>query len=143
MNVTVAIALLTALAGPLGLSSAKAQDATRGAALYRSLPGQPGVGSCTSCHGEPVNNRNSVLRGAAGPELISKTIAAVSAMGYLRQAHGQGINVPGGELQNWANLLFLCWVGGAAAVLHGREVFGHGGQQAIASWLTNQFPMAM
>ena len=90
MNVTTAIAVLSALAGPLGLSSAKAQDATRGAALYRNLPGQPGVGSCVSCHGEPVNNRNSVLRGAAGPELISKTIAAVSAMGYLRQYLTEG-----------------------------------------------------
>ena len=90
MKVTMAIAVLAALAGPLGISSAKAQDATRGVALYRSLPGQPGVGSCISCHGEPVNNRNSVLRGAAGPELISKTIAAVSAMGYLRQYLAEG-----------------------------------------------------
>lgn len=65
--------------------TASAQDAVRGAALYRELPGQPAVGSCISCHGEPVNNRNSVLRGAAGADLISKTIAAVARMGFLRQ----------------------------------------------------------
>ena len=64
---------------------AMAQDALRGAALYSELPGQPGVGSCISCHGEPVNNRNSVLRGAAGADLISKTITAVARMGFLRQ----------------------------------------------------------
>ena len=64
---------------------AMAQDALRGAALYSELPGQPAVGSCISCHGDPVNNRNSVLRGAAGADLISKTIAAVARMGFLRQ----------------------------------------------------------
>jgi cytochrome c553 len=64
---------------------AMAQDAVRGAALYRTLPGNPGVGACFSCHGEPVNNRNSVLRGANGAALIARTIGAVSAMGYLRQ----------------------------------------------------------
>jgi cytochrome c553 len=74
-------ALLLALAP----SFAPAQDAARGDALYRALPGNPGVGSCISCHGEPVNNRNSVLRGATGAALISRTIAAVGAMGYLRQ----------------------------------------------------------
>jgi cytochrome c553 len=67
-----------------------AQDAVRGEALYRALPGQPGVASCISCHGEAVNNRNSVLRGAAGPALISKTVSAVGAMGYLRQYLGDG-----------------------------------------------------
>jgi cytochrome c553 len=65
--------------------SASAQDAARGDALYRALPGNPGVGSCISCHGEPVNNRNSVLRGGVGAALISRTTAAVGAMGYLRQ----------------------------------------------------------
>jgi mono/diheme cytochrome c family protein len=69
----------------LGAAAACAQDAGRGAQLYRQLPGSPGVGSCISCHGEPLNNRNSVLRGAAGGAIISRTIAAVSAMGYLRQ----------------------------------------------------------
>jgi cytochrome c553 len=64
---------------------ADAQDAARGEALYRALPGNPGVGSCISCHGEPINNRNSVLRGGVGAALISRTIAAVGAMGYLRQ----------------------------------------------------------
>jgi cytochrome c553 len=64
---------------------AQAQDAARGDALYRALPGNPGVGSCISCHGEPVNNRNSVLRGGVGAALISRTITAVGAMGYLRQ----------------------------------------------------------
>jgi hypothetical protein len=43
------------------------------------------VGSCFSCHGEPLNNRNNVLRGASGGAIISRTIAAVGAMGYLRQ----------------------------------------------------------
>jgi cytochrome c553 len=65
--------------------SAVAQDAARGEALYRALPGNPGVGSCFSCHGEPLNNRNSVLRGGVGGPLISRTISAVGAMGYLRQ----------------------------------------------------------
>lgn len=78
-----AAALLAAVA--LAPCTAGAQDAVRGAALYRELPGQPAVGSCISCHGEPVNNRNSVLRGAAGSDLISKTIAAVARMGFLRQ----------------------------------------------------------
>jgi len=75
------------MAGLLVCSAAgvAAQDAARGAQLYRTLPGTPGVGSCLSCHGEPLNNRNSVLRGAAGGPLISRTIAAVSTMGYLRQ----------------------------------------------------------
>jgi cytochrome c553 len=68
-----------------GANTAWAQDATRGAALYRTLPGAPAVGSCFSCHGEPLNNRNSVLRGAVGGGLISRTINAVGAMGYLRQ----------------------------------------------------------
>ena len=69
----------------LGVATAHAQDAVRGSALYRALPGNPGVGSCISCHGEPINNRNSVLRGAGGGATISRTIAAVGAMGYLRQ----------------------------------------------------------
>jgi cytochrome c553 len=69
----------------LGLAGTQAQDAARGNTLYRALPGDPGVGSCISCHGEPVNNRNSVLRGAGGGAVISRTIAAVGAMGYLRQ----------------------------------------------------------
>lgn len=77
---TVILTVATLLSGV-----ASAQDAVRGAALYRELPGQPAAGSCISCHGEPVNNRNSVLRGAAGPDLISKTIAAVAGMGFLRQ----------------------------------------------------------
>jgi cytochrome c553 len=65
--------------------AASAQDAARGATLYAALPGNPGVGSCVSCHGDPLNNRNSVLRGAAGAALIGRTINAVGAMGYLRQ----------------------------------------------------------
>src|SRR5262245_15803324 len=76
----VAMALLVVAA--LG---ARAQDATRGAALYRDLPGTPGVGSCISCHGEPVNDRNGVLRGASGAAFIARTIAGVGAMGFLRQ----------------------------------------------------------
>lgn len=81
-TVALAVAMLAApdLAG--------AQDARRGAALYQVLPGEPVVGSCMSCHGEPINNRNSILRGAVGPDLISRTIAAVSRMGYLRQYLG-------------------------------------------------------
>ena len=73
-------AAIVAIAG-----TAQAQDAVRGTALYRTLPGEPGVGSCFSCHGEPVNNRNSVLRGAGGASVIARTIGAVGAMGYLRQ----------------------------------------------------------
>ncbi len=74
-------ALLLALAS----AGIHAQDAARGSALYRALPGSPPVGSCISCHGEPVNNRNSVLRGTGGAAVISRTITAVGAMGYLRQ----------------------------------------------------------
>jgi mono/diheme cytochrome c family protein len=79
---------LAAVAMTSASTAALAQDATRGAALYRALPGSPGVGSCFSCHGEPLNNRNNVLRGATGGALISRTIAAVGAMGYLRQYLG-------------------------------------------------------
>jgi mono/diheme cytochrome c family protein len=64
---------------------ADAQDAARGEALYRALPSNPGGGQCISCHGEPINNRNSVLRGGVGAALISRTMAAVGAMSYLRQ----------------------------------------------------------
>ena len=74
-----------ASAAACALAPASAQDAARGAALFRTLPGAPAVGSCFSCHGEPINNRNSVLRGATGGPLISRTINAVGAMGYLRQ----------------------------------------------------------
>lgn len=66
-------------------ASVVAQDALRGAQLYLALPGNPGVGSCVSCHGDPLNNRNSVLRGGVGGALISRTINAVGVMGYLRQ----------------------------------------------------------
>jgi cytochrome c553 len=68
-----------------GITTAEAQDASRGGALYRTLPSSPAAGSCISCHGEPVNNRNSVLRGAAVGAVIARTITAVGAMGYLRQ----------------------------------------------------------
>jgi len=105
MAVAAAMAALCAAA-----PTAHAQDAQRGAALYRALPGSPGVGSCLSCHGEPINNRNSVLRGAAGGPLISRTIAAVGAMGFLRQFLGEpdladiaaylATVVPGGPLEN-------------------------------------------
>ncbi len=78
-------AVLAACLLIFGTAGVAARDAVRGAQLYGALPGSPGVGSCISCHGEPLNNRNSVLRGAAGGALISRTIAAVSAMGYLRQ----------------------------------------------------------
>lgn len=71
-----------------GITAAQAQDAGRGNALYRTLPGSPAAGSCISCHGEPANNRNSVLRGAAGGAVIARTITAVGAMGYLRQYLG-------------------------------------------------------
>lgn len=77
------------LAVTAAAAGASAQDAARGAVLYRTLPGAPTVGSCFSCHGEPINNRNSVLRGAVGGPLISRTIAAVGAMGYLRQYLGE------------------------------------------------------
>lgn len=78
-------AFTTALGLGLLCTAAQAQDAARGAQLYRELPGNPGVGSCLSCHGDPANNRNSVLRGAVGGGWIARTITAVGAMGYLRQ----------------------------------------------------------
>ncbi len=71
-----------------GVTAAQAQDAGRGNALYRTLPGSPAAGSCISCHGEPVNNRNGVLRGAAGGPVIARTISAVGAMGYLHRYLG-------------------------------------------------------
>lgn len=80
---------LTAVAAACFGPAALAQDATRGAALYRTLPGNSGLGSCIGCHGEPINNRNSVLRGAVGGPLIARTINAVGAMGYLRQQLGE------------------------------------------------------
>ncbi len=76
-------AALLALAATPALTLA--QDATRGEALYRALPGNTGLGSCINCHGEAVNNRNSVLRGGQGAGWISRTITAVGVMGYLRQ----------------------------------------------------------
>lgn len=98
----------------LGAGTAAAQDAARGAALYRALPGTATLGSCITCHGEPVNNRNSVLRGAAGAGLIGRTIGAVSAMGYLRQqlteadladiAAYLGTVVPPGAAEQWPDL---------------------------------------
>ena len=101
---------LLVVAACLAAPPAQAQDAARGEQLYRALPGTPGVGSCISCHGDPINNRNSVLRGAAGAALISRTIAAVGAMGFLRQHLGDadladiaaylGTVVPGGALES-------------------------------------------
>ncbi|MFN9010503.1 MAG: choice-of-anchor D domain-containing protein [Pseudomonadota bacterium] len=76
--------LAVAVAAAHGLATAAA-DAQRGAALYAALPGGSALGSCASCHGDPLNNRNSVLRGAVGGEWIARTIVAVGAMGYLRQ----------------------------------------------------------
>jgi mono/diheme cytochrome c family protein len=76
-----ALLAIAATHGPAG-----AADAQRGAALYAALPGNAMLGSCASCHGDPLNNRNSVLRGAVGGEWIARTIVAVGAMGYLRQA---------------------------------------------------------
>lgn len=81
MKPTHAITLLLAAFA----AAAQAQDATRGEALYRALPGSTGLGSCISCHGEAVNNRNSVLRGGQSGGWISRTITAVGVMGYLRQ----------------------------------------------------------
>lgn len=76
---------LAGLVAGLAAAGVQAQDAARGEQLYRALPGNPGVGSCISCHGDPANNRNSVLRGAAGGGWISRTVGAVGVMGYLRQ----------------------------------------------------------
>lgn len=69
---------------------AQAQSAARGQSLYGALPGVPGLGSCVACHGDPALNLNGVLRGGAGAGLISRTIMAVGAMGYLRQFLGEG-----------------------------------------------------
>jgi cytochrome c553 len=64
---------------------ALSQSAPRGEQLYRALPGSTALGSCISCHGDPANNRNSVLRGGSGGPWIARTINAVGVMGYLRQ----------------------------------------------------------
>lgn len=79
--------LVAVLLGGVTLGSstpAQAQDAARGRVLYGTLPGSSGLGSCMSCHGEASENRSSVLRGAAGGEVIARVMNAVGAMGYLR-----------------------------------------------------------
>jgi cytochrome c553 len=64
-------------------TSAAAQDARRGAALYMQLPG--GGASCVSCHGpEPQGNRNSLLKAADNPQALTKALSTVGVMSFLR-----------------------------------------------------------
>jgi cytochrome c553 len=84
---------LAAWVATLGLTtSAHAQDARRGAELYMQLPG--GVASCVSCHGpEPQNNRNSLLKAANNPQALTKALATVGVMSYIRASlDDAGIN---------------------------------------------------
>lgn len=78
------LSCLAACSAALGLAaSAQAQDARRGAELYMQLPG--GVASCVSCHGpEPQSNRNSLLKAANNPQALTKALATVGVMSYIR-----------------------------------------------------------
>jgi cytochrome c553 len=80
------------LAALLLLGTAHAQDARRGAELYMQLPG--GVASCVSCHGpEPQGNRNSLLKAANNPQALTKALATVGVMSYIRASlDDAGIN---------------------------------------------------
>jgi mono/diheme cytochrome c family protein len=74
---------LFGLVALLLLGTAHAQDARRGAELYMQLPG--GVASCVSCHGpEPQGNRNSLLKAANNPQALTKALATVGVMSYIR-----------------------------------------------------------
>jgi cytochrome c553 len=83
---------LFGLAALLLLGTAHAQDARRGAELYMQLPG--GVASCVSCHGpEPQGNRNSLLKAANNPQALTKALATVGVMSYIRASlDDAGIN---------------------------------------------------
>ncbi|MFM2449150.1 MAG: hypothetical protein RIS44_1600 [Pseudomonadota bacterium] len=83
---------LLGLVAPLLVSTAHAQDARRGAELYMQLPG--GVASCVSCHGpEPQGNRNSLLKAANNPQALTKALATVGVMSYIRASlDDAGIN---------------------------------------------------
>jgi cytochrome c553 len=72
--------------------SVQAQDARRGAELYMQLPS--GVASCVSCHGpEPQGNRNSLLKAANNPQALTKALATVGVMSYIRASlDDAGIN---------------------------------------------------
>jgi cytochrome c553 len=74
----------------LGASSAAcAQDAARGAGLYMRL--SDGVASCVSCHGpEPQGSRNNLLRAAGNPQALTKALATVGVMSYLRASLADG-----------------------------------------------------
>ena len=84
------LAACSAALGPA--ASAQAQDARRGAELYMQLPG--GVASCVSCHGpEPQGNRNSLLKAANDPQALTKALATVGVMSYIRASlDDAGIN---------------------------------------------------
>ena len=83
---------LFGLVALLLVGTAHAQDARRGAELYMQLPG--GVASCVSCHGpEPQNNRNSLLKAANNPQALTKALATVGVMSYIRASlDDAGIN---------------------------------------------------
>lgn len=62
-----------------------AGDAERGATLYLQAP--LGLASCVSCHGpDPAASRNNLLRAADQPLVLLRTLNAIGAMGYLREA---------------------------------------------------------
>ncbi|MFM8899362.1 MAG: choice-of-anchor D domain-containing protein [Burkholderiales bacterium] len=87
-----ALRKLKGLAVLLVTGMAQAQDARRGAELYMQLPG--GVASCVSCHGpEPQGNRNSLLKAANNPQALTKALATVGVMSYIRASLDEtGIN---------------------------------------------------
>lgn len=84
--------LLTLMLFATVADAAHAQDARRGAELYMQLPG--GVASCVSCHGpEPQGNRNSLLKAANNPQALTKALATVGVMSYIRASlDDAGIN---------------------------------------------------
>lgn len=57
--------------------------------LYMQLP--EGLASCVSCHGpEPQGNRNSLLKAADNPQALTKALATVGVMSYLRAGLDDG-----------------------------------------------------
>jgi len=73
------------LLGALPVAAQTVGDAERGATLYLQAP--LNLASCVSCHGpDPAANRNNLLRAAGQPQVLLRTLNAIGAMGYLRDA---------------------------------------------------------
>ena len=67
----------------MSVQCAFGQDAARGAALYMRAP--DGASSCVSCHGaDPGANPNNILRAADNPGALTRALATVGVMGFLK-----------------------------------------------------------